>query len=254
MVSMGGCLSMQSLHFLYIRISKYTKKQKQEEEDKNQEWPNPFSLSMGVNIAVSLLLGIPKTLPLQYLFRRGYSSVGRVCPARMWPWAWCTALFNHLWSHTLMILALREWMQKDQEFKKHLRLYSLSYIEILSLKKQNKTKQKADTCSLRDKPASPGYPCLWWPKEQDYLEMLTSCRESLSLFHALMCCRPVSRDSLVPWLEGVGLAANPSKEIQRLTTNESRSSALTNCLPVLQNKGPCTHILTCSSLANVSSH
>lgn len=84
--------------------------------------------------------------------------------------------------------------------------------------------------------------------------MLTSCRESLSLFHALRCCRPVSRDSLVPWLEGVGPAANPSKEKQRLTTNESRSSALTNCLPVVQTKGPCTTILTCSSLANVSYH
>lgn len=85
MVSTGGFLSMQSLHFLYIRISKYTNKQKQEEEDKNQEWPNPFSLSMGVNIAVCLLLGIPKNLPPQYLFRWGYSSVGRVCPVRMWP-------------------------------------------------------------------------------------------------------------------------------------------------------------------------
>lgn len=54
---------MQSLHFLYIRISKYTNKQKQEEKDIKQEWPNPLSLSMGVNIAVSLLLDIPKNLP-----------------------------------------------------------------------------------------------------------------------------------------------------------------------------------------------
>lgn len=62
--------------------------------------------------------------------------------------------------------------------------------------------------------------------------MLTSCRESSSLFHALMCYRPVSTDSPGPWREGGGPAAKPGKEIQRdvLTTYQSWSSALTNSL------------------------
>lgn len=87
-------------------------------------------------------------------------------------------------------------------------------------------------CSLWEEQASPGYPCLWWPVEQDYLKMLISCREFSSLFHVLLCCMPVSMDSLVPWLEGIGLAANPRKEIQKgiLTTHQSWTSALNKCL------------------------
>lgn len=80
--------------------------------------------------------------------------------------------------------------------------------------------------------ASPGYPCLWWPAEQDYLEMLISYRGFSSLFHALRCCKPVSMDSLAPWLEGVGPAASSRKEIQRdiLTTHQSWTCALNKCL------------------------
>ena len=61
MVSTGRkFLSIQLFHFLYIRISKYTHKQKQEEKDIKQECPNPFSLRMGVDIAVSTTVGILK--------------------------------------------------------------------------------------------------------------------------------------------------------------------------------------------------